>query len=182
VILAMPYGCLDSQKLSAASRTGLEKAIERWRHSSQTSRHKTFFVLGSYNHDGGLELSLRKELLLRSTGPDEPPGNIVEISADDEEDLAQRIARTKTLLPIETLTVFAESRHAVSLKPIFRRKFSRAVEVKTFKADFEFHHPWVSASSSLAWVVRNASVAVWFKARQKMGRGLRKKLRFLFRP
>ena len=177
----MPYGCLDSQSLSEASQKALEKAIERWQNSSQTSKHKTFFVLGSYGEEGGLELQLRREFLLRSVAPDENSENVVEISARDEEDLAQKITRTKALLPIETLTVFAESRHALSLKPIFRRKFSRAVEVKTFKADFEFHHPWVSASSSFAWTTRNLSVAIWFRLKKNMGRGLRKKLRSLFR-
>ena len=39
--------------------------------------------------------------------------NIIEISANNEVGLAQKITRVRDLLPIETITIFVESRNAV---------------------------------------------------------------------
>jgi hypothetical protein len=180
VILPMPYGCLDSDRLSAASLRGLELALERWQKSMQTARHKTFLVLAGYEDDSGLELRLRKEILLKSPSGTALSDNVVEITAKDEEELAQRITRTRAFLPIETLTIFAESRHALSIRAIFRRRFGKALEIKKFKADFEFNHPWISASSSAAWLLWILIRRAWFGFRKRMGRGLRKRLRYLF--
>lgn len=180
VILPMPYGCLDSVKLSTASLRGLELALERWQKSMQMARHKTFFVLASYEDDSGLELRLRKEILLKALSGTLSADNLLEITARDEEDLAQRLTRTRALLPIGTLTIVAESRHALSIRAIFKRRFGKALEIKKFKADFEFNHPWISASSSTAWIVWNLIRRAWFEFRKRTGRGLRKRLRHLF--
>lgn len=180
VILPMPYGCLDSDQLSTASLRGLELALERWQKSMHTARHKTFLMLAGYEDDSGLELRLRKEFLLKSLSAAVFSDNLLEITARDEEDLAQRITRTRALLPIETLTIFAESRHALSIRAIFKRRFGKALEIKKFKADFEFNHPWISASSSATWLLWNLSRRASFEFRKRMGRGLRKRLRYLF--
>lgn len=180
IILPMPYGCLDSHQLSAASLRGLKLALDRWQNSMHTARHKTFLVLASYEDNSGLELSLRKEILLKSLSGTAFSDNVVEITAKDEEDLAQKITRTRALLPIETLTIFAESRHALSIRAIFKRRFGKALEIKKFKADFEFNHPWISASSSAAWLFWNLIRRAWFEFRKRIGRGLRKRLRYLF--
>jgi hypothetical protein len=106
---------------------------------------------------------------------------VVEISARNEVGLAQKICRVRDLLPIETLTVFVESRNAVSVKAIFRRKFSKTLQIRKFKADFEFNHQWISTSTSLAWFSRNWLLRAWFELKKRLGRGIRKKIRFLFR-
>ena len=177
----MPYGCLDSENLSQASRTALDKGLAWWQKSMQASKHKTYFVLAGYDEDEGLELKLRKEILTQSLQDQELLNNVVEISAKNEEGLAQRITRVRELLPVETLTIFAESRHSVSVKAIFKRKFGKTVEIRKFKAEFEFDHRWISTSSSSAWVLRNLLLRAWFEMKKRMGRNLRKKLRFLFR-
>lgn len=180
--MPMPYGCLDSENLSQASRVGLERALDWWQKSMQASKHKTYFVLAGYDEDSGLELRLRKEILSRALHDEELLNNIVEISAKNEEGLAQRITHCRELLPIETIMIYAESRHAVSVKAIFKRKFGKTLEIKKFKAEFEFDHRWISTSSSFAWVSRNLLLRAWFELKKRMGRNIRKKLRFLFRP
>jgi hypothetical protein len=178
----MPYGCLDSQKQSRASLEALERAVDWWQKSMQSTKHKTFFVLASYEEDGGLELQLRKQVLIQSPVDEEFHNNVLEIRAKDEEALANKIIRHRALLPIETITVFAESRHALSIRGVFKRKFRKALTIKTFKSDFEANHPWVSTSSSFAWFLWNVFQRVWFELKKKLGRNVRKKLRFLFRP
>lgn len=177
----MPYGCLDSQHLSQASQKGLERAIDWWQKSMQTSKHKTFFVLAGYEEDAGLELKLRKEIVSQAVQDEELAHQVIEISAKNEEGLAQRITHSRVLLPIGTLTVFAESRHAVSIKPIFQRKFGKTLEIRKFISDFEFNHRWISTSSPATWVARNLLLRVSFEFKKRMGRNLRKKLRFWFR-
>ena len=49
----MPYGCLDSEKLSQASRIGLDKALDWWQKSMLTSKHRTYLVIGGYDSDAG---------------------------------------------------------------------------------------------------------------------------------
>ncbi|MFQ5683847.1 MAG: hypothetical protein ACE5HC_11310 [Candidatus Binatia bacterium] len=176
----MPYGCLDCQKLSEASLKALENALGWWQKSMRISKNETFLVLASYTEDTELELRLRKEVVLRTFSEEEFSKHVVTLSAKDEENLAHKITRTRTILPIETLTVFVESRHALSIRPIFRRKFSSALEIKTFKANFEFNHRWISTSSSLTWLLWNFLLRVRFKLRERMGRRLRKRLRSLF--
>jgi hypothetical protein len=144
----MPYGCRDSQTLSQASRAGLEKALNWWQKSMQTSKHKTYFILAGYAEDGGLELKLRKEVVTRTLNDAEFLNHLVEINANNEAGLAQRISRMRDLLPIETITVFAETRHALSVKPIFKKTFGKALEVKKYRAEFEFDHRWISTSTS----------------------------------
>jgi len=118
----MPYGSLGAQALSQASRTGLEKAADWWQKSMQTSRHKTYFVLAGYDDDAGQEVQLRKEALNKILNGQEQEllNNIIEISASNEVGLAQKITRVRDLLPIETITVFVESRNAVSVKEALR--------------------------------------------------------------
>ena len=179
----MPYGCLNPQTLSQASRLGLEKAADWWQKSMQTSKHKTYFVLAGYDSDAGEEIELRKQILQRRLNGQEPEllNNIIEVSANNEVGLAQKISRVRDLLPIETITVFVESRNAVSVKSIFKRKFGKTLQIRKFKAEFEFDHQWISTSTSLAWFSRNWMLRIWFESKKRLGRGLRKKIRFLFR-
>jgi hypothetical protein len=179
--MAMPYGCLDAQRLSRASRVGLEKALDWWQKSMQSSKHKTYFVVAGYDDDRGQEIELRKGILVKEVEDGDLLNNIVEVSAHNEEGLAQKIARVRELLPIESLTVFAESRNAVSMKTVFRRKFGKMLTIRKFKAEFEFDHPWISTSTSFAWLGRNWLLRLWFELKRRMGRSLRKKLRLWFR-
>ena len=177
----MPYGCAGSKTLSQASRIGLEKAIDWWLKSMLTSKHKTYFIVAGYTDDAGQELSLRREVITKATGDTELLNNLIEISARNEEALALKISRTRELLPIETITVFVESRNAVSVKAIFKRKFGKLLQIRKFKASFEFNHQWISTSTSFAWFFRNWLLRLWFETKKRMSRGLRKKVRFLFR-
>jgi hypothetical protein len=179
----MPYGSLGAQTLSQASRIGLEKAVDWWQKSMQTSKHKTYFVLAGYDDDAGTEIRLRKEALRRILDGQEQEwlSNIIEVSANNEVGLAQKISRVRDLLPIETITVFVESRNAVSVKSIFKRKFGKTLQLRKFKADFEFDHQWISTSTSFAWFSRNWLLRIWFELKKRLSRGLRKKIRYLFR-
>ena len=176
----MPYGCLGSKNLSAASHKALEKALEQWQRSMQISKPRAFLVIAAYDDGSGPELELKRELVRRSLTEEEFATNVIALTAKNEEDLATKIARNKTLMPVQTLILFAESRHALSMRPIFKRKFGKALETKTFKVDFEFNHPWISTSSSLAWFFRNLTLRAWFEVKKRAGRRLRKKLKFLF--
>jgi hypothetical protein len=179
----MPYGSLNAETLSQASRIGLEKAAEWWQKSMQTSKHKTYFVLAGYDSDAGQEIGLRRQILHQTLHGQEPEllNNIIEVSANNEVGLAQKISRVRDLLPIETITVFVESRNAVSVKSIFKRKFGKTLRIRKFRADFEFDHQWISTSTSLAWFSRNWLLRIWFEVKKRLGRGLRKKIRYLFR-
>jgi hypothetical protein len=177
----MPYGCLGAQQLSHASRIGLEKAMDWWQKSMLTSKHKTYLVLAGYDDDAGQEIRLRRELLTQMLEDPQLLNNAVEISAKNEVGLAQKISHVRELLPIETLTVFVESRNAVSVKAIFKRKFGKTLQIRKFKAAFEFNHQWISTSTSLAWFSRNWLLRAWFELKKRLGRGIRKKIRFLFR-
>jgi hypothetical protein len=84
-------------------------------------------------------------------------------------------------LPVETIIVFAESRNAVSIKAIFRRKFRKTLQMRKFKADFEFNHQWITTSTPLAWSSRNWLLRIWFNSKRRLGRGMRKRLRHWFR-
>jgi hypothetical protein len=179
--MAMPYGCLDSQRLSQASRRGLEKAVDWWQKSMETSKHKTYFLVAGYDDDGGQEIRLRREVIDKILEGSELPNHVVEVSAKNELALAQKITRMRDLLPIETITLFAETRNAVSVKAIFKRRFGKALHVRKFKADFEFNHRWISTSTSFAWFSRNWLLRIWFELKKRLGRGFRKKIRFLFR-
>jgi hypothetical protein len=179
--MPMPYGCLDSDKLSRASRTGLDKALDWWQKSMRTSKHKTFFVLAGYDEDSGQEIKLRKEIITQTLQDAELLNHLVEVYASNEAGLAQKLARVREILPVETITVFAESRNAVSVKAIFKRKFGKTLQIRKFKADFEFDHRWISTSTSFAWLLRNWFLCLWFEAKKRMGRRLRKKIRYLFR-
>jgi len=181
VIVAMPYGALDAEKLSRASRTCLEKALDWWQKSMHTSKHKTYLVVAGYDGDAGREIALRGEMIAALLKDSDYTANISEISAANEEKLAQKISRVRELLPVETITVFVESRNAVSVKAIFRRKFGKTLQLRKFKADFEFDHQWISTSTSLAWVSRNWFLRIWFELKKRLGRGLRKKIRYWFR-
>ena len=57
----MPYGALNSDTLSKASRISLEKSLDWWQKSMHTSKHKTFLALAGYNPDRGQEIALRRE-------------------------------------------------------------------------------------------------------------------------
>jgi hypothetical protein len=170
--MAMPYGCLDAQRLSQASRIGLEKALDWWQKSMETSKHKTYFLVAGYDDDAGQEIRLRQEIITKALGDSELLSHIVPVSAKNETALAQKITRMRELLPIETLTVFAESRNVVSLKAIFKRRFGKTLVIRKFKADFEFEHHWISTSTSVAWVSRNWLLRIWFEIKRRTGRGL----------
>ena len=177
----MPYGCLNAKHVSQASRVSLDKALDWWQKSMQTSKHKTYLVLAGYDEDTGQEIRLRREIIAQTLHDPELLNNIVEVSAKNEAGLAQRIARVRELLPIESITVFVESRNAVSVKAIFKRKFGKTLQIRKFKARFEFNHRWISTSTSFAWFCRNVLLRMWFETKRRMGRTLRKKVRFLFR-
>jgi hypothetical protein len=179
----MPYGSLGAHGLSQASRLGLEKAVDWWQKSMLTSKHKTYFVLAGYDDDAGKEIQLRNEALHKILDGQEQElfNNVIELSATNEVGLAQKISRVRDLLPIETITVFVESRNAVSVKSIFKRKFGKTLQIRKFKADFEFDHQWISTSTSFAWFSRNWLLRIWFELKKRLGRGLRKKIRYLFR-
>jgi hypothetical protein len=177
----MPYGILDSQRLSQASRISLERAIDWWQKSMQTTKHKTFFVLAGYDIDQGEEIKLRRTIVEGAVQEPELLANLIEVSARNEVALAQKIARIRTLLPVEMMTLFVETRNAVSVKAIFKRKFGKAVQIRKFKARFEFNHQWITTSTSFAWFSRNWFLRIWFEAKRRMGRGLRKKIRYWFR-
>ncbi|HEX2260564.1 MAG TPA: hypothetical protein VHJ56_02965, partial [Candidatus Binatia bacterium] len=97
----MPYGSLGAEKLSQASRIGLEKAADWWQKSMQTSKHKTYFVLAGYDDDAGQEIHLRKQALHKMLNGQEPEllNNIFEVSANNEVGLAQKITHVRDLLP-----------------------------------------------------------------------------------
>jgi hypothetical protein len=78
------------------------------------------------------------------------------------------------------LIVFAETRHAIGIRSIFRRKFSKALEIRTFKVDFERTHPWITTSTSFAWLSRNVLLKLWFALKARLGRRVRKALKYLF--
>jgi hypothetical protein len=177
----MPYGVLDSQRLSQASRICLERALDWWQKSMHTTKHKTYFVLAGYDIDRGEEIKLRRDIIEGSLQEPELLSNIIEVSAKNEINLAQKIARVRTLLPVETITVFVESRNAVSVKAIFRRKFGKTLQIRRIKADFEFNHQWITTSTSFAWFSRNWFLRIWFELKRRMGRGLRKRIRYWFR-
>ena len=176
----MPYGSLDRETLSQASRNAVERAVDWWQKSMQTTKHKTFLVLAGYDDDPQ-EMLLRQKLLEAIPENDALLSNVMTVSAQNEEALAVKIARRRELLPVETITVFVESRNAVSVKAIFKRKFGRTLQLRKFKADFEFNHMWVSTSTSFAWVSRNWLLRMWFEAKKRLGRGMRTKLRYWFR-
>ena len=176
----MPYGCLNAEHVSQASRVSLDKALDWWQKSMQTSKHKTYLVLAGYDEDTGQEIRLRREIITQTLHDPELLNNIVEVSAKNEAGLAQKITRVRELLPIESITVFVESRNAVSVKAIFKRKFGKTLQIRKFKARFEFNHRWISTSTSFAWFCRNVLLRMWFETKRRMGRTLRKKVRFLF--
>src|SRR5262245_1473888 len=177
----MPYGVLDPERLSKASRTSVERALDWWQKSMQTTKHKTYFVLAGYDIDRGQEIKLRREIVEHSLQEADLLTNLIEVSARNEVGLAQRIARVRALLPVETITVFVESRNAVSVKAIFKRKFGKTLQIRKFKSKFEFNHQWITTSTSFAWFSRNWFLRVWFELKRRMGRGLRKKIRYWFR-
>ena len=177
----MPYGVLNPETLSGASRTCLEKSVDWWQKSMRTSLHKTYLVLAGYDMDRGQEIALRREWVRSLIQDAELLSNVVEISAWNESALAQKIARVRTLLPVETITVFAESRNAVSVKAIFKRKFGKTLQIRKFKAEFESDHQWITTSTSAAWFWRNWFLRIWFETKKRLGRGMRKKIRYFFR-
>src|SRR5688572_25289287 len=177
----MPYGCAGSRNLSQASRIGFEKAIDWWQKSMQTSKHKTYFIVAGYTDDGGEELAARREVINKETIDPELLNNLIEISARNEEALALKISRVRQLLPIETMTVFVEARNAVSVRAIFKRKFGKTLQIRKFKARFEFNHQWITTSSSFAWFSRNWFLRIWFEVKRRLGRGMRKRIRYWFK-
>ena len=177
----MPYGVLDPTRLSQASRSCVERSLDWWQKSMQTTKHKTYLVLAGYDADHGQEIKLRREIVDQTLNDPDLIGNIVEVSAHNEVSLAQKISRIRTLLPVETMTVFVESRNAVSVKAIFKRKFGKTLQLRKFKAEFEFNHQWITTSTSFAWSARNWFLRVWFELKKRMGRGLRKKIRYWFK-
>jgi uncharacterized protein YheU (UPF0270 family) len=177
----MPYGVLDAQRLSQASRSCLERSLDWWQKSMHTSKHKTFLILAGYNSDRGQEIKLRRELAEQTLQEPELLNNLIEVSASNEISLAQKISRIRSLLPFETVTVFVEERNAISVRAIFRRKFGKTLHIRKIKADFEFNHQWITTSTSFAWSARNWFLRIWFEVKKRMGRGLRKKIRYWFK-
>src|SRR5258706_3038157 len=177
----MPYGILDSERLSQASRICLERSLDWWQKSMQTSKHKTYLVLAGYSVDTGQEIKLRREFVEKQLPEAELVSNLIEVSASNEITLAPKICRIRALLPVETLTVFVEDRNAVSVKAIFKRKFGKTLQIKKIKVKFEFNHQWITTSTSFAWSARNWLLRIWFEVKKRMGRGLRKKIRYWLR-
>jgi hypothetical protein len=177
----MPYGILDSERLSQASRICLERSLDWWQKSMQTSKHKTYLVLAGYSVDAGQEIKLRREFVEKQLPEPELLSNLIEVSANNEITLAQKISRIRALLPVETITIFVEDRNAVSVKAIFKRKFGKTLQIKKIKVKFEFNHQWITTSTSFAWSARNWLLRIWFEVKKRMGRGLRKKIRYWFR-
>ena len=177
----MPYGALREDTLSGASRLCMDKALDWWQKSMQTSKYKTYLVVAGYDGDGGRELALRQQSIQSAVQDSEFSGNVIPVSAANEESLAQKISRVRELLPVETITVFAESRNAVSVRAIFKRKFGKTLQIRKFKAEFEFDHQWITTSTSLAWFSRNWLLRLWFETKKRLGRGVRKKIRYIFR-
>ncbi|MDH3445465.1 MAG: hypothetical protein OEN50_16175 [Deltaproteobacteria bacterium] len=177
----MPYGSLGTDTLSKASRLCVEKALDWWQKSMVSTKHKTYLVVGGYDNDRGRELVLRRKIIAAALQDSEFAANVIEISADNEVRLAQKLSRVRKLLPVETITVFTESRNAVSVKAIFKRKFGKTLQIRKFKADFEPDHEWITTSTALAWWSRNWLVRVWFETKKRLGRGVRKKIRYWFR-
>ena len=177
----MPYGVLSSERLSQASRICLERALDWWQKSMQTTKHKTYLVLAGYDVDTGQEIKLRREMAEKTLQEPELLTNLIEVSANNEIGLAQKIARIRTLLPVETITVFVEERNAVSVKAIFKRKFGKTLQLRKIKAKFEFNHQWITTSTSFAWFWRNWCLRIWFDIKRRLGRGIRKKIRYWFR-
>lgn len=177
----MPYGILDAQRLSHASRVCLERSLDWWQKSMHTSKHKTYLVLAGYDLDKGQEIKLRREFAEKTLQDPELLNNLVEVSASNEITLAQKISRVRALLPVETITVFVEERNAVSVKAIFKRKFGKTLHIRKIKAAFEFNHQWITTSTSFAWSARNWFLRIWFELKKRMGRGLRKKIRYWFK-
>ena len=77
----MPYGILDPERLSKASRISMERAIDWWQKSMLTSKHKTYFVLAGYDIDQGQEIKLRREIIDQTVHEPELLGNMIEVSA-----------------------------------------------------------------------------------------------------
>jgi hypothetical protein len=177
----MPYGVLDSTRLSHASRTALERALDWWQKSMHTSKPNTYLILAGYDSDAGQEIKLRREIVDATIEDAELLANLIEISAGNEIGLAQKISRVRALLPVETITIFVESQNAVSVKSIFRRKFGKTLQLRKFKARFEFNHQWITTSTSIAWFSRNWLLRLWFDVKRRLGRGLRKKIRYWFK-
>ena len=177
----MPYGVLDAQRLSKASGICMDRALDWWQKSMQTSKHKTYFVIAGYDIDQGQEIKLRRAIVEQTLQEPELLANIIEVSGKNEVALAQKIARVRALLPVETITVFVETRNTVSVKAIFKRKFGKTLQIRKFKANFEFNHQWITTSTSIAWFSRNWFLRIWFELKRRMGRGLRKKIRYWFR-
>ena len=147
----------------------------------QTTKHKTYFVLTGYDLDYGHEIKLRRDIVESSLQEPELLANIIEVSARNEVGLAQKLARVRAIVPVETITVFVETRNAVSVKAIFKRKFGKTLQIRKFNADFEFNHQWITTSSSFAWFSRNWFLRIWFELKRRMGRGMRKRIRYWFR-
>ena len=136
----MPYGSLGAEKLSQASRIGLEKAADWWQKSMQTSSTRpTSCWRDTMTMPGRKFICASK----RAQNAQRPRAGVAqqhfEVSANNEVGLAQKITHVRDL-PIETITVFVESRNAVSVKSIFKRKFGKTLQIRKFKADFEFDH------------------------------------------
>ncbi len=177
----MPYGSLGTDTLSKASRLCVEKSLDWWQKSMVSTKHKTYLVVGGYDSDRGRELALRRKIIAAALQDSEFAANVIEVSADNEVRLAQKLSRVRELLPVETITVFTESRNAVSVKAIFKRKFGKTLQIRKFKADFEPDHEWITTSTALAWWSRNWLVRLWFGTKRRLGRGVRKKIRYWFK-
>jgi hypothetical protein len=138
-------------------------------------------MVAGYDSDAGQEIKLRREIVDAAIQDPDLLANMLEISARNEIALAQKITRVRAILPVETITLFVESRNAVSVKSIFKRKFGKALQLKKFKANFEFNHQWISTSTPIAWFSRNWLLRIWFDVKRRLGRGLRKKIRYWFK-
>ena len=172
----MPYGVLDSATALASlarlsgTRVGLVAEID--------ANHQAQDLFGAERDTTsihGQEIKLRREIVENTLQEPELLTNIIEVSAKNEVGLAQKIARVRALLPMETITVFVETRNAVSVKAIFKRKFGKTLQIRKFKAEFEFNHQWITTSTSFAWFSRNWFLRIWFEIKRRMGRGMRKK-------
>jgi hypothetical protein len=65
--------------------------LDWWQKSMQTTKHKTYLVLAGYDVDAGQELKLRREMAEKTLQEPELLVNLIEVSANNEIGLAQKI-------------------------------------------------------------------------------------------
>ena len=140
VVVPMPYGCQNG-RLSRLSEETMARALSFWEKSFQGARSELILALGAFRPDYEEEmvLKLNQEVGFLADNKKYALKILTLQPAEDEEDFATILLQALSdLRPLMTVIVICESLHAISLKPIFRKKFGRGlVEFRTLKAEFE---------------------------------------------